>query len=151
MHSSRCSPGWKQYVPANPRCRGRRSSLVRLNLQLPSVAATYTGASFGMPSRQPGCTVAPVPRAGSNLCRRNPRSGGRRPSLVRRKTASGMAAAWLAAAGSNLSCPYFLEAGSNLCSSSPLFPEGSPLFPEAGSNLYRRNFCYAKQAQQHAQ
>ena len=66
--------------------------------------------------------------------------------LVRRKTASGMAAAWLAAAGSNLSGPCFLDAGSNLCSSSPLFPEGRPLFPEAGSNVYRRNFCYAKQA-----
>ncbi len=36
--------------------------------------------------------------------------------------APGMAASWLVAAGSNASCPYFLEAGSNLCS-------------QAGSNL----------------
>ena len=42
--------------------------------------------------------------------------------------------------------PFFLEAESNLCSSTPLFPEGRPLFSEAGSNLYRRIFCYAKQA-----
>ena len=74
-----------------------------------------------MPSRQPGCTVAPVPRAGSTLCRRTPRSGGRRPSLVRRRTASGMTAAWLNAAGSNPSGPYSIEprsrpGGSGLCS-----------------------------------
>jgi len=42
--------------------------------------------------------------------------------------------------------PFFLEAESNLCSSTPLFPEGRPLFYEAGSNLYRRIFSYAKQA-----
>jgi len=42
--------------------------------------------------------------------------------------------------------PLFFEAESNLCSSTPLFPEGRPLFSEAGSNLYSRIFCYAKQA-----
>jgi len=40
---------------------------------------------------------------------------------------------------------FFLESGSNLCGSTPLFPEGRPLFSDAGSNLYRRNLCYAKQ------
>ena len=67
--------------------------------------------------------------------------------MVRRKAAAGMAAAWLAAAGSDLSCPYFIEARSSLGSSSPLFPDVSPLFSEAGSNLYWRNvFLDVKQA-----
>jgi len=40
----------------------------------------------------------------------------------------------------------FFEAGSNLCSSTHLSSDVGPLFSEAGSNLYRHIFCYAKQA-----
>jgi len=43
-------------------------------LYCPKLAATYTGAAFVMPSRQQGCAVVLIPRAGSNLCRRNSRS-----------------------------------------------------------------------------
>jgi len=45
-------------------------------LYFPKQAATRTGTSFVIPSRQGDCTVAPVPRAGGNLCRRTSRSGG---------------------------------------------------------------------------
>ena len=118
-------------------------------------AAIYTGAYFLMPSRQPGCTVASVSRAGSNLCRRKSRSRGRRPSLVRRRTASGMAAAWLAAAETIYSAygssKYFSGAGSKPCSSSPLFPEGRLIFSVVGSSLYRRNNCFFRAGRADAQ
>ena len=42
----------------------------------------------------------------------------------------------LAAAGSKLARPYFLEAGGGTCSSCTLSPDGSPSFPEAGRDLY---------------
>ena len=128
--------------------------LLMLALYFPRQGAIYTGTSFVMPSRQAGCTVAPFPRAGSNSCRRT-------PAAVPSKTGS-VRSPLFPNAGSNcvkdsscvagcsrkqciLSLYCFLEAGSNLCSSTHVFPDGSPLFSEAVSNTYRHTFCYPKQ------
>ena len=136
MHSSRCSPGWKQSVPAQP------------PLQRPSVkpgpAQPSTSECGGNLYWRSFCYAKLAARMCSSLCSSGREGfvpdqasgGGCRPSMVRRKAAAGMTAAWPAAAGNDLSCLYSIDASSSLGSSGPPLPRCEPFGFRSWQQVY---------------